>query len=207
MEIDGSPMPADLEPLLVSALVEDSQRLPDMFSLRFRDPERIVLTKTNAKVGGKITIKVNMAGASGSKSLIEAEITALELEFDTSGTFTIIRGYGRLAGPGRVDVDGRVYATPRVVIATGSVTAPPPIEGLEATGYWTNRETMALRQVPERTAVLGGGPVGSELGQMLSRYGSRVCLIHSGPRLLDREEPRVGELLGRLLSRSEPGVE
>lgn len=93
VEIDGSPMPADLEPLLVSALVEDSQRLPDMFSLRFRDPERIVLTKSNAKVGGKITIKVNMAAASSSKTLIEAEITALELEFDTSGTFTVIRGY------------------------------------------------------------------------------------------------------------------
>ena len=93
VEIDGSPMPADLEPLLVSALVEDSQRLPDMFSLRFRDPERIVLAKSNAKVGGKITIKVNMAAESSSKSLIEAEITALELEFDTSGTFTVIRGY------------------------------------------------------------------------------------------------------------------
>ena len=77
VEIDGSPMPADLEPLLVSAVVEDSQRLPDMFSLRFRDPERIVLAKSNAKVGGKITIKVNMAAASSSKSLIEAEITAL----------------------------------------------------------------------------------------------------------------------------------
>jgi phage protein D len=93
VEIDGSPMPAGLEPLLVSALVEDSQRLPDMFSLRFRDPERIVLAKSNAKVGGKITIKVNMASSSTSKTLIEAEITALELEFDTSGTFTIIRGY------------------------------------------------------------------------------------------------------------------
>ena len=64
VEIDGSPMPAGLEPLLVSALVEDSQRLPDMFSLRFRDPERIVLAKSNAKVGGKITIKVNMAASS-----------------------------------------------------------------------------------------------------------------------------------------------
>ena len=64
-----------------------------MFSLRFRDPERIVLAKSNAKVGGKITIKVNMAASSSPKTLIEAEITALELEFDTGGTFTVIRGY------------------------------------------------------------------------------------------------------------------
>jgi pyruvate/2-oxoglutarate dehydrogenase complex dihydrolipoamide dehydrogenase (E3) component len=111
----------------------------------------------------------------------------------------IIRGHGRLAGPGRVEVDDRAYSTERVVIATGSVTAPPPIDGLEASGYWTNRETMALTAVPDSTAVLGGGPVGIELGQMLSRYGSRVSVIESGDRLLAGEEPEVGELLARRL--------
>lgn len=93
VEFDGSPMPADLAPLLVSAYVETSQRLPDMFALRFRDPERIVLSKSSAKVGGKITIKVSTAAGSSPITLIEAEITALELEFDVGGTFTLIRGY------------------------------------------------------------------------------------------------------------------
>jgi phage protein D len=93
VEIDGSPLPEDLVPLLISAYVEDSQRLPDMFALRFRDPERIVLSKSNAKVGSKIKVKVNVATASSPTTLIEAEITALELEFDTGGTFTVIRGY------------------------------------------------------------------------------------------------------------------
>lgn len=93
VEIDGSPLPEDLVPLLISAHVEDSQRLPDMFALRFRDPERIVLSKSNAKVGGKMTIKVNTAQSSSPTTLIDAEITALELEFDAGGTFTIIRGY------------------------------------------------------------------------------------------------------------------
>ncbi|MGB7983474.1 MAG: VgrG-related protein [Candidatus Nanopelagicales bacterium] len=93
VEVEGSPLPADLVPLLISADVEDSQRLPDRFVLRFRDPERIVLSKANTKVGGKITIKVNTAQSSSPTTLIDAEITALELEFDTGGTFTIIRGY------------------------------------------------------------------------------------------------------------------
>ena len=93
VDIDGSPLPDDLGPLLVSAMVEDSQRLPDMFALRFRDPERIVLTKSNAKVGSKIKVKVNIATSSSPVTLIEAEVTALELEFDTGGTFTVIRGY------------------------------------------------------------------------------------------------------------------
>jgi len=93
VEIDGSPLPEDLVPLLISAYVEDSQRLPDMFALRFRDPERIVLSKSNAKVGGKLTVKATIATSSSPTTLIEAEITALELEFDTGGTFTVIRGY------------------------------------------------------------------------------------------------------------------
>ena len=93
VEFNGSAMPADLEPLLTSAHVETSQRLPDMFALRFRDPERIVLSKSGAKVGGKITIKVSTSALSSPVTLIEAEITALELEFDIGGTFTLIRGY------------------------------------------------------------------------------------------------------------------
>ncbi len=93
VEFNGSAMPADLEPLLTSAHVETSQRLPDMFALRFRDPERIVLSKSGAKVGGKITIKVSTSTLSSPVTLIEAEITALELEFDIGGTFTLIRGY------------------------------------------------------------------------------------------------------------------
>ena len=110
---------------------------------------------------------------------------------------TLLRGHARLAGPGHVAVDGRRYATPRVVIATGSVTALPPIDGLRDVPYWTNRETMAMTEVPGRTAVLGGGPVGIELGQMLSRYGSRVSVFESGGRLLDREEPEVGARVAR----------
>lgn len=110
----------------------------------------------------------------------------------TARGVTLLRGHGRLAGPGHVAVDGRRYATPRVVIATGSVTALPPIDGLQGVPYWTNRETMALSDVPERTAVLGGGAVGVELGQMLSRYGSQVTVFETGERLLDREEPEVG---------------
>lgn len=93
VEFNGSAMPADLEPLLASAHVETSQRLPDMFALRFRDPERIVLSKSGAKVGGRIAIKVSSSTLSSPVTLIEAEITALELEFDIGGTFTLIRGY------------------------------------------------------------------------------------------------------------------
>ena len=91
--IDDKALPPEVVPLLTSAYVDDSQRLPDMFSLRFRDPGRIVLAKTNAKVGAKVKVAVMTATASAPEPLIEGEITALEAEFDAGGTFTVIRGY------------------------------------------------------------------------------------------------------------------
>jgi uncharacterized protein involved in type VI secretion and phage assembly len=93
VEIDGREMPADVVPQLISAYVDDSQRLPDMFALRFRDPSRMVLSKSGAKVGARAKIRVQVAGSPAPVALIEGEITALEAEFDTTGTFTVIRGY------------------------------------------------------------------------------------------------------------------
>ncbi len=92
-EIDGKPLPADVVPQLISAYVDDSQRLPDMFVLRFRDPSRIVIAKANAKIGSAVKVSVQTAGEATSTPLIQGEITALEAEFDAGGTFTVIRGY------------------------------------------------------------------------------------------------------------------
>src|SRR5581483_10724370 len=85
------------------------------------------------------------------------------------------------------------------VIATGSDASIPPIEGLEEAGYWTNREATQLTEVPDDVVVLGGGPVGIELGQMLRRYGARVTIVEAAGRLLAREDPRVGELIAEQL--------
>ena len=112
---------------------------------------------------------------------------------------TILRGRGRLSGRGRVDVDGTAVTAERVVVATGSAGVIPPIDGLDATDFWTNREAMELRRVPESAAILGAGPVGVEIGQMLHRYGSRVVIIDEAPRPLPAEEPEVGDLLARRL--------
>ena len=112
----------------------------------------------------------------------------------------VVRGAGRLAGPGRVEVDGQVLEAEHVVLATGSDPVRPPIEGLDQVEVWTNREATQLREVPGRALVIGGGPVGLELGQLLARLGSQVTLVQRPGRLIDREEPRVGELIGKALS-------
>jgi phage protein D/phage baseplate assembly protein gpV len=93
VEINRKAVPDDIAPLLVSAYVDDSQQLPDTFVLRFRDPNRMVLSKLAAKIGSLIKVSVQVAGAPQPELLISGEVTALEAEYDTGGTFTVIRGY------------------------------------------------------------------------------------------------------------------
>lgn len=107
----------------------------------------------------------------------------------------VFKGRASLQGPGKVRVGRRTIHGERLVIATGSEADIPPIDGLAASGYWTNREATTLIQVPDSAIVLGGGPVGIELAQMLRRFGAEVDLFESSDSLLAREDPRVGELL------------
>ena len=75
----------------------------------------------------------------------------------------LIRGTGRLAGPGVVEVDGVRYTAAHIVWATGSDPVIPPVPGLrELDGIWTNREVTGMKAIPRRLLVLGGGPVGTE---------------------------------------------
>lgn len=112
----------------------------------------------------------------------------------------LLRGSGALAGPGRVEVDGTTHEAEHIVIATGSAPAFPPVEGLrELEGVWTNREATAAGEPPERLLVLGGGPVGVELGQAFARLGSSVAIVEAAPRLLGREAAPAGEALAEAL--------
>ncbi len=91
--VDGTPLPADLEPLLVSADVDDSLNLPDLVILRFRDAERTVLAKSGMKIGSTLVVAATSKGSTSPEPLITAEVTALEAEFDATGTFTVVRGF------------------------------------------------------------------------------------------------------------------
>ncbi len=114
----------------------------------------------------------------------------------------IVRGEGRLIGPGRVEVDGTTYdARLGVVLDTGTTAAVPPIEGLAGTPYWTNREVMRQTEAPESLVVLGGGPIGCELAQAAARLGSRVTLLETAERILGPEEPEAAGVVEAALRR------
>lgn len=111
----------------------------------------------------------------------------------------VIKEHGELAGPGRVRAGDRELEAEEIVIATGTLPAVPPLAGLDQVDYWTNREASAMKQIPSSAVVLGGGPVGIEFAQMLSRYGSEVTLVEAADRLLSGEEPEASELMAELL--------
>ena len=112
----------------------------------------------------------------------------------------LLRGSGRLAGPGSVEVGDHTYSADHVVIATGSDPVIPPVPGLrELDGLWTNREVTALTEVPRRMLVLGGGPVGVEMAQAVRRL-RRVGRARGGhgPRVAAQAKP-LGDALGTAL--------
>lgn len=112
----------------------------------------------------------------------------------------LIRGHGRLTGKGKVEVDGTTHTADHVVISTGSDTQFPPIDGLdELDGLWTNREVTALKEVPERLLIIGGGPVGVEMAQAVRRLGASVALVEGEEHLLSNEPAELGRALGEAL--------
>jgi pyruvate/2-oxoglutarate dehydrogenase complex dihydrolipoamide dehydrogenase (E3) component len=118
----------------------------------------------------------------------------------------LLRGTGRLAGPGVVEVEGVRHTADHVVLACGADPIIPPIPGLrELEGVWTNREATGMKAVPRRLLILGGGPVGAEMGQAVRRLGGEVAIIDMAEHLLGREPAPLGEALGKDLSRE--GIE
>jgi pyruvate/2-oxoglutarate dehydrogenase complex dihydrolipoamide dehydrogenase (E3) component len=108
----------------------------------------------------------------------------------------LFRGEGHLTDLRTVSVGGeQLMARRAVVIANGSTAAIPPIPGLDTIEFWTNRHAAIPRELPVSLAILGGGPIGVELGQAFARLGSRVTVIEAGPTFLGLEEPEAGAAL------------
>jgi pyruvate/2-oxoglutarate dehydrogenase complex dihydrolipoamide dehydrogenase (E3) component len=118
----------------------------------------------------------------------------------------LLRGTGRLAGTGAVEVDGVRHTAQHVVVATGSDPIVPPIPGLrELEGVWGTREATGMKAVPRRLLVLGGGSAGVELAQVVRRLGGEAVLVEGADRVLPREPAPLGEALGEALRRD--GIE
>ena len=112
---------------------------------------------------------------------------------------TVIKAAARITGPHTVQAGGRDLTAEHIIVATGSQPVRPAVDGLDGVPVWTNREATTVTDIPGRVLLLGGSAVGVELGQFFARAGAQVQIVQRGNTLIDREEPRVGELAATAL--------
>ena len=118
----------------------------------------------------------------------------------------LLRGTGRLAGTGVVEVGGVRHTAEHIVVATGADPVVPPLPGLrELEGVWGTREATSMKTVPRRLLVLGGGSAGVEIAQIVRRFGGEVALVEGADRVIPRERAPLGQALSEALRRD--GIE
>jgi dihydrolipoamide dehydrogenase len=172
-------------------------------------PSKSLLRPGEAVAGARnaaATAEVDVAGALAWRDYMVSKWT------DTSATrwlddhrIDLLRGTGRLAGTGAVEVDGTRYTAGHVVLANGADPFVPPVPGLrELEGVWGTREATSMKAVPRRLIVLGGGAAGVELAQAVRRLGGEeVTIVEGAAHLLARDPAPLGEALGEALRRDD----
>jgi len=153
------------------------------------------------------TAEVDVAAALAWRDfMVSGHTDGSQVEWLAARGIALIRGRGRLAGTGAVDVDGVRYTAEHVVVATGADPITPPVPGLQGLdGVWGTREATAMTAVPRRLLVLGGGPAGIELAQVVRRFGGEVAVVEGAAHLLAREPAPLGEALAEALGKE--GIE
>jgi pyruvate/2-oxoglutarate dehydrogenase complex dihydrolipoamide dehydrogenase (E3) component len=118
-----------------------------------------------------------------------AERFSKELDVD------VFIGQGKFTGPASIEVEGKRLIFVKAAICTGARAASPPFPGIEETGYLTNENVFWLTELPERVAVIGGGPIGCELAQTFARLGSQVTVLENSAHVLSKEDADAAEVI------------
>ena len=157
-------------------------------------------------VPSKALISQSKKGASFDDAM--AHVRSAVNRIGAAETFSVLEGHGMKTANGRaafvgsdtIEVDGTRHSAPRIVIATGSRAFVPPVPGLDTVDFLTNKEVFSLPRKPASIAVLGGGPIGVEISQAMSRLGVAVTIFEMSDRLLAREEPEASIAVAEALS-------
>jgi pyruvate/2-oxoglutarate dehydrogenase complex dihydrolipoamide dehydrogenase (E3) component len=173
-------------------------------------PSKTLLRPGEAVHGAReaaATAQVDVAAALAYRDFMVSDYSdAGQQQWLASKGIDLLRGTGRLAGAGVVEVDGVRHTATHIVLATGSDPVIPPVPGLrELAGVWTNRDVTGMKAVPRHLLILGGGPVGAEMAQAVRRLGGDVSLVEAASHVLAREPEPLGDALGEELRRD--GVE
>jgi dihydrolipoamide dehydrogenase len=111
----------------------------------------------------------------------------------------VVKAHGVITAPGEVLAGPRRLNAPDIVVATGAEAVVPPLDGVSRDEIWTSADALSATELPGKLLILGGGPVGCELGQTFARLGTNVTLVEAGERLLDSEPAFVSDTIRRAL--------
>ena len=111
----------------------------------------------------------------------------------------LVEGRAYFISPSEIKANGEIYRAEKFIIATGARPAVPPIKGLDDAGYLTSRTILQLEDLPESLAIIGGGYIALEIGQLFSRLGTQVTILERGKRILSRAEPIISEHLQKYM--------
>ena len=159
------------------------------------------LVRRGAEFGSETgSHKVNMAGVQRRKRKMVEDLIQVHLDRYKASGAELIMGTARFIGPRTVEVSltnggTRVIAGEQVFLNLGTRAALPDVPGLREAQPLTHVETLDLDRLPDHLIILGGGYVGLELGQAMSRFGARVTMIERGGQLASQEDPDVGDAL------------
>ena len=138
---------------------------------------------------------VNYKDVKAFKDRIVSGIAAGREERLAEAGIRLFKGEARFVSPHEVMVGDETIEADRIIITTGSLPAVPPIPGLKETGYITNVEALELERVPERLAIVGGGPIGVEFAQIFAAFGSKIHIYEALERILAAEDEDISQAM------------
>ena len=147
-------------------------------------------------------VKTDFGAAMARMRKLRAQISHVDSAHRYKGLgVDVFIGDGRFTGPGTVEVAGKTLQFAKAVICTGARAAAPPIPGIEDAGYLTNETIFSLTKLPRRLAVIGAGPIGSEMAQAFARFGSQVYLVETMHGILPNEDSDAADIVYQSLAR------
>jgi dihydrolipoamide dehydrogenase len=147
------------------------------------------------------SVKLDLAKMQARKDqVVDANVRGVEFLF-RKNKITWLKGSGRIVAPGQVDVDGTVYETKNIVIATGSESTPLRGVEVDEKQIVTSTGALELATVPDHLVVIGAGVIGLELGSVWRRLGSRVTVIEFLDRILPGMDSEIATAARRILAK------
>lgn len=158
--------------------------------------------KLGFKVIGQLDIKIATDYVYNTQSIVREHENA---EYFRNQGIDVALGEAQFAGNRAIEVNNKSYTAKKIVIATGSKPRKLTVPGIERVKYYDNESIFDVDALPQKLLVVGGGPIGIELGQAFSRLGSKVSIVHQGDAILEHDDKSVTSILQQQLEKE--GIE